>query len=122
MSRRLATPARSRAAPWSRPRCAAPMARFTRWRKAMWWSAAPAPRPAGAKSRSTTLAPGALRPAPQGGRAEEGGRRRINEGKSIRLQLNSMDFQTARRVAQAINATLGQGLATALDGRTVQVQ
>src|SRR6218665_2918799 len=59
---------------------------------------------------------------PLGAQVEQAVPTPLNEGQSIRLQLNSMDFQTARRVAQAINATLGQGLATALDGRTVQVQ
>ena len=46
----------------------------------------------------------------------------LNEGDTINLGLNASDFQTARRVAQAINAKLGNGLATALDGRTVQVR
>ena len=45
----------------------------------------------------------------------------LNEGDTINLGLNASDFQTARRVAQVINAKLGNGLATALDGRTVQV-
>ncbi|MFC3937411.1 flagellar basal body P-ring protein FlgI [Acidovorax sp. SD340] len=46
----------------------------------------------------------------------------LNEGDTINLGLNASDFQTARRVAQAINTKLGSGLATALDGRTVQVR
>ncbi|RQO81099.1 flagellar basal body P-ring protein FlgI [Acidovorax sp. FJL06] len=46
----------------------------------------------------------------------------LNEGDTINLGLNASDFQTARRVAQVINAKLGSGLATALDGRTVQVR
>ena len=46
----------------------------------------------------------------------------LNEGDTINLGLNASDFQTARRVAQVINAKLGNGLATALDGRTVQVR
>ena len=46
----------------------------------------------------------------------------LNEGDTINLGLNASDFQTARRVAQAINAKMGNGLATALDGRTVQVR
>ena len=46
----------------------------------------------------------------------------LNEGDTINLGLNASDFQTARRVAQAINTKLGNGLATALDGRTVQVR
>lgn len=45
----------------------------------------------------------------------------LNDGDSITLGLNAVDFQTARKVAQAINARSGPGTATALDGRTVQV-
>jgi flagellar P-ring protein precursor FlgI len=43
------------------------------------------------------------------------------EGASITLGLEASDFQTARRVAQAINKRFGQGVARALDGRTVEV-
>jgi flagellar P-ring protein precursor FlgI len=46
----------------------------------------------------------------------------LNDGSTITLGLNASDFQTARRVAQAINARLGPNQAMALDGRTVQVQ
>jgi len=46
----------------------------------------------------------------------------LQEGESIRLGLNSADFQTARRVAQAINDRLGDGVARALDARTVEVK
>lgn len=45
----------------------------------------------------------------------------LNDGDTITLGLNALDFQTARKVAQAINARSGPGTATALDGRTVQV-
>lgn len=44
------------------------------------------------------------------------------EGDSIVLGLNASDFQTARRMAQAINRHLGGSPARALDGRTVQVK
>ena len=44
------------------------------------------------------------------------------EGSSIKLGLEASDFQTARRVAEAINAHFGPGSARALDGRTVDVQ
>src|SRR6218665_257019 len=74
---------------------------------------------AGSKVQINHLSAGRI---PLGAQVEQAVPTPLNEGQSIRLQLNSMDFQTARRVAQAINATLGQGLATALDGRTVQVQ
>ena len=43
------------------------------------------------------------------------------EGDSINLGLEASDFQTARRVAQAINKRFGEGSARALDGRTVKV-
>ncbi len=44
------------------------------------------------------------------------------EGPSIKLGLEASDFQTARRVAEAVNARFGPGSARALDGRTVDVQ
>ena len=44
------------------------------------------------------------------------------EGDSITLGLEASDFQTARRVAQAINRKFGDNAARALDGRTVQVK
>ncbi len=43
------------------------------------------------------------------------------EGNSINLGLEASDFQTARRVAQAINKRFGEGVAKALDGRTIHV-
>ena len=46
----------------------------------------------------------------------------LQDGPSINLSLNATDFQTARTVAQAINQQFGQGVAQALDGRTVQVR
>ena len=44
------------------------------------------------------------------------------EGDTFRLGLDASDFQTARRVAQAINKRFGDGSAQALDGRSVQVR
>ena len=44
------------------------------------------------------------------------------EGDSIKLGLEATDFQTARRVAGAINKRFGDGVARALDGRTVDVR
>ena len=46
----------------------------------------------------------------------------LQEGDFITLDLNSSDFQTARRVAAAVNGKLGNGLANAMDGRTVRVR
>ena len=45
----------------------------------------------------------------------------LHVGSTITLGLDAVDFQTARKVAQAINARQGEGTATALDGRSVQV-
>ena len=45
----------------------------------------------------------------------------LQEGSSITLGLEASDFQTARRVAQAINGKFGAGSAHALDGRTIRV-
>lgn len=42
-------------------------------------------------------------------------------GDSISLGLSTTDFQMAKRVADAINRKLGDGLARAMDGRTVKV-
>ncbi len=44
------------------------------------------------------------------------------DGDTISLGLNASDFQTARRVAQAINQRFGVGFARALDGRTIEVR
>jgi flagellar P-ring protein FlgI len=43
-------------------------------------------------------------------------------GDTIELGLNSADFQTARRVAQAINERMGAGVASAVDGRVVKLR
>ncbi|MBX9835742.1 MAG: flagellar basal body P-ring protein FlgI [Burkholderiaceae bacterium] len=59
---------------------------------------------------------------PQGAQVERAVPTPLNDGSTITLGLNASDFQTARRVAQAINARLGPNQAMALDGRTVQVQ
>ncbi len=59
---------------------------------------------------------------PQGGQVERAVPTPLHEGNTINLGLNANDFQTARKVVQAINTKLGPGLATALDGRTVQVR
>jgi flagellar P-ring protein precursor FlgI len=44
------------------------------------------------------------------------------QGDSIQLDLRASDFNTARSVAQAINAAKGEGTAVARDGRTVSVR
>jgi flagellar P-ring protein precursor FlgI len=73
----------------------------------------------GSKVQINHLAAGRI---PQGAQVERAVPTPLNEGDTINLGLNASDFQTARSVAQAINTKLGKGLATALDGRTVQVR
>lgn len=46
----------------------------------------------------------------------------LNDGDTIKLGLNSTDFQTASQVVTAINGRHGAGTAMALDGRTVEVR
>ncbi|GAA0756629.1 flagellar basal body P-ring protein FlgI [Ideonella azotifigens] len=46
----------------------------------------------------------------------------LSQGDSIQLDVNSADFNTARAVAQAINAAKGPGTAQAVDGRVVRVR
>jgi len=58
---------------------------------------------------------------PQGAQVERAVPTPINEGDSITLGLNATDFQTADKVVRAINQRMGQGVAQALDGRTVRV-
>ncbi len=59
---------------------------------------------------------------PSGAQVERSVPTPLAEGDSFRLGLDASDFQTARRVAQAINKRFGDGSAQALDGRTVQVR
>ena len=59
---------------------------------------------------------------PDGAQVERSVPSPMNEGTSISLGLNANDFQTAKRVAAAVNLKMGEGKARALDGRTVQVQ
>ena len=46
----------------------------------------------------------------------------LQEGATVNLSLRASDFQTAHKVASAINAKFGPDVAQALDGRTIQVK
>ena len=59
---------------------------------------------------------------PAGAQVERSVPTPLQDGDTISLGLNASDFQTARHVAAAINNKLGNGIARALDGRTVQVK
>jgi flagellar P-ring protein precursor FlgI len=59
---------------------------------------------------------------PDGAQVERTVPTALQEGSTISLSLSASDFQTARKVAQAVNTKFGDGVAQALDGRTVQVK
>ena len=59
---------------------------------------------------------------PLGGQVERAVPTPLNEGDTIKLGLNTTDFQTANQVVNAINGRHGMGTAMALDGRTVEVR
>lgn len=46
----------------------------------------------------------------------------LQEGATVNLSLRASDFQTARKVASAINNKFGPDVAQAMDGRTIQVK
>ncbi len=46
----------------------------------------------------------------------------LHQNEFMQLDLNSNDFNTAREVARAINKSMGEGLAQAVDGRVVRVR
>ncbi len=58
---------------------------------------------------------------PNGAQVERTVATPLQEGNSVILGLEASDFQTARRVAQAINRRFGSGVANAMDGRTIRV-
>ncbi len=59
---------------------------------------------------------------PLGAQVERAVPTALQEGASVHLSLNASDFQTARRVAEAINRKFGAGVALARDGRSVEVK
>jgi flagellar P-ring protein precursor FlgI len=59
---------------------------------------------------------------PDGAIVERGVPTPLLAGEAIQLDLSAADFNTARAVAQAINAAKGEGTAAARDGRTVVVR
>ena len=59
---------------------------------------------------------------PAGAQVERAISTPLPDGDTITLDLQASDFQTARRVAQAVNRRFGDTTARALDGRTVQVK
>ena len=74
---------------------------------------------AGSKVQINHLAAGRI---PEGATVERSVPTPLNQGDSIQLDLAANDYGTARDVAKAINAKMGEGIAQALDGRTVRVR
>lgn len=58
---------------------------------------------------------------PGGGQVERAVPTPLHSGPTIDLGLSSNDFQTASRVTEAINKALGEGTASAVDGRVVRL-
>ena len=73
---------------------------------------------AGSKVQVNHLSAGRI---PNGAQVERVVPTPLQEGSSVILGLEASDFQTARKVAQAINSKFGAGSAQALDGRTIKV-
>jgi flagellar P-ring protein precursor FlgI len=73
---------------------------------------------AGSKVQVNHLSAGRI---PNGAQVERVVPTPLQEGNSLILGLEASDFQTARKVAQAINNRFGAGSAQALDGRTIRV-
>jgi flagellar P-ring protein FlgI len=73
---------------------------------------------AGSKVQVNHLSAGRI---PNGAQVERTVPTPLQEGSSLILGLEASDFQTARKVAQAINNRFGAGSAQAQDGRTIRV-
>ena len=59
---------------------------------------------------------------PAGATVERGVPTPLAQGQTLQLDLNSVDYNTARLVARAINERMGEGTAQAEDGRVVSVR
>ncbi len=74
---------------------------------------------AGSKVQINSLAAGRI---PDGATVERAVATSLAQGEFLHLDLNASDFATAREVARAVNRKMGEPVATALDGRVVQVR
>jgi flagellar P-ring protein precursor FlgI len=59
---------------------------------------------------------------PEGAMVERAVPTPLNQGDTLQLDLDSSDFNTAREVARAINARMGENTAWPVDGRVVRVR
>ena len=74
---------------------------------------------AGSKAQINHLAAGRI---PGGATVERAVATSFGLGDTLRLELHTQDFGTARRMVEAINAGLGEGTAQALNSRVIQVR
>jgi len=74
---------------------------------------------AGSKVQVNTLNAGRV---PEGATVERAVPTPLNQGEYLQLDLNANDYNTAREVARAVNARMGNGVAQAVDGRVVRVR
>ena len=74
---------------------------------------------AGSKVQVNTLNAGRV---PEGATVERAVPTPLNQGEYLQLDLNANDYNTAREVARAVNARMGNGIAQAVDGRVVRVR
>ncbi|MEO8154759.1 MAG: flagellar basal body P-ring protein FlgI [Rhizobacter sp.] len=59
---------------------------------------------------------------PEGATVERAVPTPLNQGDHLQLDLNASDYNTAREVARAINAKMGDGVAQPINGRVVRVK
>jgi len=59
---------------------------------------------------------------PSGATVERGVASPFSTSESLHLELNTADFSTASKLAEAVNRRMGHGSATPLDGRVIQVK
>jgi len=74
---------------------------------------------AGSKVQVNSLNAGRV---PDGATVERSVPTPLNQGDTLQFDLNANDFNTAREVARVINRRMGDGVAQALDGRSVRVR
>lgn len=76
----------------------------------------------GADGSSVTVNQPSVGRIPNGASVERSVPTAFAQGDSIVIQLHSPDFTTAKRVQEAINAMLGDGVAAAVDANSIRVQ
>ena len=74
---------------------------------------------AGSKVQINHLSAGRV---PEGATVERAVPTPLSQGEFLQLDLNANDYNTAREVARAVNAKMGNGIAQAMDGRVVRVR